>query len=98
MEVIAVTNRILCKEDFLKRIEKLYLGGADKIILRERDLKDDEYFALEEKCIEICRNKLYVNSRTEIAKALGIKNLHLPLRLFMEKDSFFSQTGVSVHS
>ncbi|MCD8158046.1 MAG: thiamine phosphate synthase [Clostridiales bacterium] len=98
MEVAAVTNRNLCKEDFLKRIEKLYVGGADKIILREKDLNDDEYFVLAEKCFEICGGRLYVNSRIEIAKALGIKNIHLPLRLFTEKDSFFRQTGVSVHS
>lgn len=98
MEVIAVTNRTFCREDFFKRIERLYKGGAEKIILREKDLEAEEYFALAKKCFEICGEKLFVNSRTGIAKKSGIKNIHLPMGLFTEKDGFFNHTGVSVHS
>ncbi len=98
MEVIAVTDRKLCTEDFFKRIEKISEGGASKIILREKDLTDEEYYTLAEKCFEICGSRLYINTRVKIARDLGIKNIHLPLPLFKEKDPFFTQTGVSVHS
>lgn len=95
--MIAVTDRFSCKENFLKRIEKIYLGGAEKIILREKDLNEEEYIELAKKCLEICGGRLYINSRKEVAKKLGIKNIHLPLTLFDGKDGF-ENVGVSVHS
>ncbi len=101
--VIAVTDRRSCEGDFLAQIEKLSLGGAEKIILREKDLSDEEYIILAEKCLEICGGLLYVNSRINAAKALGIKRLHLPYGLFVSNGgrkglSGFETIGVSVHS
>lgn len=34
--MICVTNRKLCRGDFLERIRQLAAGGADVILLRER--------------------------------------------------------------
>ena len=41
--MIVVTNRKLCKEDFLVRIEKIAALQPQAIILREKDLKEEEY-------------------------------------------------------
>lgn len=97
MEVISVTDRKLCKGDFLNQIERIYKGGADKIILREKDLGDDEYSCLAKECYEICGDKLYINSRSKIAKELNIKNIHLPISIF-KYDGYFESMGASVHS
>ncbi|MBS6597272.1 MAG: thiamine phosphate synthase, partial [Ruminococcus callidus] len=44
--MICVTNRKLCRGDFLERIKQLAAGGADAILLREKDLSVPEYAAL----------------------------------------------------
>ena len=44
--MICVTNRKLCRGDFLERIEQLAAGGADAILLREKDLSVPEFAAL----------------------------------------------------
>lgn len=95
--IIAVTNRRLCKENFYRRIERLYKAGTDRIILREKDLDEREYMAMAKKCYDICGDKLYINSRCEAARKTGIKNIHLPADRF-ERDVFFKNCGASVHS
>ncbi len=99
MKVIAVTNRRLCKEDFFKRLESIAKAEADYIILREKDLEEREYFALAEKCLKICGDKLIINSRVETAKTLGVKAIQLSFGDFLkyEKEPF-EKIGVSVHS
>ena len=39
--MICVTNRKLCRGDFLERIRQLAAGGADVILLREKDLSQN---------------------------------------------------------
>ncbi len=95
--IIAVTDRHSCIEDFYKRIKRIYRSGVDKIILREKDLSDEEYINMAVKCREICGDKLYINSRAAIAKEIGVKNIHMPIRLFKGKEGF-DCAGVSVHS
>ena len=41
--VICVTNRTLCKDNFLKRVESICQAGPKFIILREKDLDRKEY-------------------------------------------------------
>ncbi|MCD7854912.1 MAG: thiamine phosphate synthase [Clostridiales bacterium] len=99
MKVIAVTNRCLCKEHFLKRLERISKAEADYIILREKDLEESEYFALAEKCLKICGDKLIINSRAETAKTLGINKIQLSYSDFLKyKKEPFEKIGVSVHS
>lgn len=52
--LVCVTNRKLCREPFLKRIEKLAKSGIDWIILREKDLALEQYRELAKKVNEIC--------------------------------------------
>ena len=42
-DIFCVTNRRLCREDFLKRIEKIAACRPAGIILREKDMLPEEY-------------------------------------------------------
>lgn len=101
--LIIVTNRKLCKDDFLQRIEKIAQCRPEKIILREKDLTKGEYLNLALQCKEICSKygvTLTINSFYQVAKSIEIKSIHIPFDVFMSKDTFsdFDEIGVSVHS
>ena len=51
---IAVTNRNLCKRPFFDVIEDLSKKDVKTIVLREKDLSEEEYYEIAEKCKEIC--------------------------------------------
>lgn len=99
MKVISITNRSLCSGDFLTRIERICRAGADYVVLREKDLGEEEYTDLAKKCLEISKEKLIINSRVKVAKALGINKIQLSFADFLEYGrGGFEKVGVSVHS
>ena len=83
--LIAVTDRSLCSGDFLAQIKKIISLHPCSLILRERDLPDEEYLLLARKVQAICEKgadvkvPFFVHSRIEIAQKIGCQNLHLPL-------------------
>lgn len=99
-----VTNRKLCHENFIERIEKLANAGPDSIILREKDLLPSEYEKLAAVCKEICDKhgvELIINTFIEVATKLDISNIQLSMPDFVKhhgqiKD--FNVVAVSVHS
>jgi len=105
MNVICVTNRKLVdNEDFYSRIQKISCGEPEKIILREKDLSENEYEKMARKCYDICGQKnvdLSVNKFLTVAKNIGIGSVHLSISDFIEwRDELnhFDCVGVSVHS
>lgn len=104
-DILCVTNRELCNEEFLVRVEKIAAAGPNGIILREKDLKEEEYKIIAREVIRIC-NKYGVNcilhSFVEAAKELGCKFIHLPLpvlrNLSKEDKVMFTILGTSCHS
>ncbi len=101
MDVICVTNRKLCKGDFLKQIRTIARAKPKYIILREKDMTNDEYVCLARKVIEICNStetKLICNTFIEAAEAVKAHGIHLPLSL-AEKSTYTTKPlGISVHS
>lgn len=103
-DIIAVTNRKLCKEDFLLRIQRIANSGVSKIILREKDLSPYEYLKLAEKCRSICENtqaQLIVHSFWKELSEAGFNKIHMPLPLLEENPQIRQKAqllGVSVHS
>ena len=102
--MICVTNRKLCRGDFLERIRQLAAGGADVILLREKDLSPAAYTELAEKCLAICREystALWLNSFTGTAAALQLP-VQLPLSVLQELTDADKEKlpafGASVHS
>jgi thiamine-phosphate pyrophosphorylase len=102
--IISVTNRLLCKGNFLERIEKIAKAAPHSIILREKDLRDEKYEKLAAECLEICTMHgvpLVINSNIAIAEKLKIPDIHLSTELFKEncgRLGAFKNVGVSVHS
>ena len=104
-KVFAVTNRHLCGEkDFLSQIQKVASLPVAGIILREKDLPEEEYEGLAETVLEICRGtgtKCILHSYPAVAKRLGMEHLHVPLQMLQEMPELakeFPEIGVSVHS
>lgn len=102
--IICVTNRLLCKDDFFKRIKEIAKANPYAIILREKDLPSDEYQTLAARCKKIVEEHdvpLIINSNIGAAKNLGIGKIQMPVSLLLKhKDELgdFDLIGVSVHS
>ena len=104
-DILCVTNRTLCKEDFLQRIEKIAANKPKGIILREKDLSAKEYKEFAEKVLQICKNHgvpCILHSFIDVAMELGAENIHLPLYILREMDEKRKETfkiiGASCHS
>ena len=49
-----ITNRKLCQDDFIERIKRIVDGQkADAVILREKDLPEEEYLYLAGQVLDI---------------------------------------------
>ena len=104
-DILCITNRKLCKEDFLTRIETIAAAHPKAIVLREKDLSEEEYKTLAEKVMYICKNykvPCILHSFTKVAIALHAKAIHMPLPLLRNmtsrEKSFFKIIGASCHS
>ena len=103
--VLVITNRKLCKEDFFGRIEALAAAGPGGIILREKDLPETEYLELARRAAEICEGHgtpCILHSFPGAALELGVKRLHLPLPILRNlspaERAYFIMLGASCHS
>lgn len=102
--LIYVTNRKLCTDDFLNRIERLASGKPYAIMLREKDLSEVEYQALAADVKEICAAhgvQLLINQNISTALNLNLPAVHLSmpnLWKYRNELNSFKQIGASVHS
>lgn len=103
-DLIAVTNRHLCSRPFTEQIARVCQLHPKALILREKDLAEEEYLTLARQVKEICRQydvPFVPHFYPGVAKELGCKRLHLPLPLLRENPEvteWFSVVGTSVHS
>ena len=104
-KIICVTNRHLCKENFLSRVEKIAACRPSAIILREKDLSPEEYSRLAVNILKICAEydvPCILHKYFEVAIKLGVKKIHLPLPVLREMSAtdkkFFDVIGASCHS
>ncbi len=104
-EIMCVTNRRLCREDFLTRMEAVAAAAPAGVILREKDLAPDDYRVLAQQALAICRvhaTPCIFHSFPQIALELGADGLHLPLPLLRtlspEEREKFPLLGASCHS
>ena len=104
-DILCVTNRKLCREDFLTRIERIAACHPAGIILREKDMLPEEYKALAAKIMEICGRydvKCILHSFSAVAISIHADAIHLPLHLLrelsQEQKAQFGALGASCHS
>lgn len=98
-----VTNRKLVKKGtFLSVIEAVISGGVDGIILREKDLNDEELLSLSilikdyigDRDIQLC-----INSNLAVAKEINASGYHSSFEDFIRRDIDYNGIlGVSIHS
>ncbi len=103
-DIICVTNRLLCYENFESRIEKIAQAGPRAIVLREKDLSADEYRILAQRIIKICHRydvPCILHYFWNIAAELSCRSVHLPLpqlrTLSSSQREKFSLIGCSCH-
>lgn len=103
--ILCVTNRTLCPEDFFVRLKKIASCRPSAVILREKDLSEKEYKELAQKTLPIledCQVPCILHSYAKTAIELNIKSIHLPLPLLCgltaaQKENFHT-IGASCHS
>ncbi|MGN1111439.1 MAG: thiamine phosphate synthase [Oscillospiraceae bacterium] len=100
-KIVCVTNRALCS-NLEEQVGRICRAGIKRIILREKDLAEEEYTALAKRILTVCEEngaKLIIHNFPETARVLGISNLHLPLhKMTREITEEFGAVGCSVHS
>ena len=103
-DTIVITNRRLVKGDYLKQIERAASLHPYGLILREKDLSDEEYAKLAIEVLKICQANdvvCFLHSRCHIARKLGCQNIHLSVRSLTEQAEelrYFKNISVSCHS
>ena len=104
-DILCVTNRKLCCDDFLVRIERIAASHPAGIILREKDMLPEAYETLAAAIIEICDRhdvRCILHSFPDVAISLHAQAIHLPLHLLrkmtQEQKSQFTDIGASCHS
>ena len=104
-DIICITNRKLCKENFLKRMEQIAVEHPRAIILREKDLSEEEYKKLAKEVVQICKDydvQCILHSFAKTAIELNEKAIHMPLPLLREmtvqEKAYFKIIGASCHS
>jgi len=102
--LICVTNRKLCKDDFLSRITQIAIGKPQAIVLREKDLDLAEYEKLANAINEICTRHqvtMIINQNIEVAVKMKYENIQLSmdnLRKNKKKLKEFKNIGASIHT
>lgn len=104
-KLLCVTNRRLCREDFLQRVEALAAAGAGGILLREKDLSPEGYRALARQVEEICRRygtACILHNFVSVALELRAAAFHAPLPVLRQMSRAercaFPTLGASCHS
>lgn len=103
-DIIAVTNRHLCQRPFLEQIERVCSIHPKALLLREKDLSEEDYESLAREVLAICSQyqvTCILHFFPEAAKKLQADSIHLPLWKLKECASSlsgFSRIGTSTHS
>jgi len=100
--IYLITNRHLVSEEkYFKTLQEASLVGVDRIILREKDLDDEElerlYYKIKE--LVIGSTEIIINSNMKIYEKVKERTVHLSFKDFMNLDNKKKfDVGVSVHS
>jgi thiamine-phosphate pyrophosphorylase len=100
--IIAVTNRSLCRDDFVKRVREIAASEPFGVYLREKDLGEGEYEQLVNKIA--CGRQEYLSRlilcRPESAERTGAKRVQVGIDYIRANPAPPKglKTGVSVHS
>ncbi len=104
-KLVAFSNRKLCTGSLLEQIDIIAKKKKpDILVLREKDLSEEEYEALAKEVIKKCEKyniECILHNFIDVAFRLNYKKIHLPLDVLKDnKDKLkgFKKIGVSTHS
>ncbi len=104
-DILCVTNRRLCREDFLSRMEEIGKARPLGVILREKDLSGEEYQKLAAKTEAVLKKygvPCIFHNFYDVAARQNASAVHLSLPVLRNltdlKKSRFSVIGASCHS
>ena len=104
-DLICITNRKLCSNNFSDQIEMIASAHPKAIVLREKDLSEKEYEQLARQVMQICQKhgtQCILHSFSNVATTLGATAVHMPLPLLRkmtpQEKSHFQIIGASCHS
>lgn len=86
-KIIAVSNRKLCNRPFLEQIERVCKIHPEAVILREKDLTEEEYGTLAKEVMNICSRyqvSCILHNFWRTALELGCTSVHLPLPILQK--------------
>lgn len=102
--LVVVTNRLLCRDDYLQRIRSISALHPAALILREKDLPVEEYAALAKQVMSICEQEkipCFLHSHAALAAELGCRCIHLSIPALREQVNLpdtFEEISISCHS
>lgn len=104
-KIVCVTNRMLCKDHFINRMQSIIACKPKAVILREKDLSPQEYYLLAKQLLAMCQHydvTCIFHNHVDVAQGLNHHAIHLPLPLLRSltpsKRKAFSLLGTSCHS
>ena len=104
-DLLCLTDRTLCREPFLDRVAAIAAARPAALILREKDLPEDQYQALAAQVMALCQKAgvpCILHTFVGAARALGARAIHLPLpvlrTLSAVERAAFPALGASCHS
>lgn len=104
-DLLCLTDRTLCREPFLDRVAAIAAARPAALILREKDLPEDQYQALAAQVMSLCRQAgvpCILHTFVGATRALGATAIHLPLpvlrTLSAKEKAAFATIGASCHS
>ena len=98
--LLCISNRKLFqgdRDEYLTRLAQID-GLGIPVVLREKDLPEDEYIDLAREVISRCKNAI-LHTYISAAASLGYKKIHLTMDLLRNSDiSGFEFVGASAHT
>lgn len=99
-DFLCISNRKLFqgdRDEYLARLAQID-GLEISVVLREKDLPEDEYIDLAREVISRCKNAI-LHTYISAAASLGYKKIHLTMDLLRNSDiSGFELVGASAHT
>lgn len=102
MKIVSVTDRQNCRRDLTEQVDRICAGGADMVVLREKDLPGQFAARLAGELKTICARygtEFCIDGFPDLVGTLGLRNVWVPVRYFLERGRPPARAVmVSVHS
>ena len=99
--IVAITDRKQSARPLPEQVRLITAAGADMVVLREKDLLDEELVQLAASIKDICDEsgaRFCIDGSVSIAESVGADAIWLPFSVFANGRPEFDTVGTSIHS